>query len=312
MIQLHQLEQFCAVATCEHMSKAAELLHIAQPTLSLNISRLETELGVKLFDRVGRNIVLNQYGKAFLPHIRTALSEIEAAQTAVAELDQRNAKGIFIADSILNNMSHIIRAYMFEKPKANIVHQTCILEEMRTMLLLGAIDLGVAVLAPDNLMIREFDWYPVKTTRLVALMREDHPLAAQETIRLEQLKGEPLQFAIHDFDARDAFETYCTQAGITPNLVYTSIKPYLFNEFTRKNGYISFLSEVMWDSRDEVDFEHMEQHMCTDGIVGRPVVEPECVVTYGILMKKDSRHSKAVQDFLDFALSYMKNNIGLF
>ena len=52
-MQLHQLEQFCAVAQAEHMSQAAKALHISQPTLSLNITRLEDELGVRLLTVLG-------------------------------------------------------------------------------------------------------------------------------------------------------------------------------------------------------------------------------------------------------------------
>ena len=79
-MQIHQLEQFCAIARIEHMTKAAAELHVSQPTLSLNISRLEDELGTELFDRSGRNIRLNEYGTTFLYHVERILDELETAK----------------------------------------------------------------------------------------------------------------------------------------------------------------------------------------------------------------------------------------
>lgn len=64
-MELLQLKYFQTVARLEHMTKAAEELHIAQPSLSKTIARLEKDLGVPLFDRQGRQITLNSFGKYF-------------------------------------------------------------------------------------------------------------------------------------------------------------------------------------------------------------------------------------------------------
>ena len=64
-MELLQLQYFQAVARTGNITQAAKELYISQPCLSRSISRLEQSLGVALFDRKGRNIVLNQYGKAF-------------------------------------------------------------------------------------------------------------------------------------------------------------------------------------------------------------------------------------------------------
>lgn len=123
-MQIHQLEQFCAVARTEHMSKAASMLHVSQPTLSLNILRLEEELGVALFDRVGRNIRLNRYGRTFLFHIERVLDGLETAKQSVWRLDNQEDEQIHLADAILNNTYNIISEYLKEEPGVHITHQT--------------------------------------------------------------------------------------------------------------------------------------------------------------------------------------------
>src|SRR5699024_1136655 len=90
-MDLLQLKYFQTVARLEHISRAAEKLHIAQPYLSKVISRLEAELGVSLFDRKGRYIELNSLGKSFLKRVDTIFYELEESRrelTDMAGVDQ--------------------------------------------------------------------------------------------------------------------------------------------------------------------------------------------------------------------------------
>lgn len=82
-MELLQLKYFQTVAYTEHISKAAEQLKIAQPSLSLTIKRLENELGTALFERKGRNIKLSSSGKILLKHVNRIFTEIENAQTEI-------------------------------------------------------------------------------------------------------------------------------------------------------------------------------------------------------------------------------------
>src|ERR1700751_3744458 len=79
-MELHQLRYFCAVAAAGSFSRAAELSHVAQPSLSQQILKLEAELGARLFDRLGRSVRLTEAGNTFLPRARAVLRELEAAR----------------------------------------------------------------------------------------------------------------------------------------------------------------------------------------------------------------------------------------
>src|SRR6266700_1262493 len=84
-MELHQLRYFCAVAATGSFSRAAEHSHVSQPSLSQQILKLESELGARLFDRLGRSVRLTEVGKTFLPRARAVLRELEAARGDVVE-----------------------------------------------------------------------------------------------------------------------------------------------------------------------------------------------------------------------------------
>lgn len=84
-MELRQLRYFVAVAELEHISEAAENLHVAQSAISRQIANLEEELGTKLFERVGRNVKLTPIGKTFLEHSIAALQAIDFAKKQIDE-----------------------------------------------------------------------------------------------------------------------------------------------------------------------------------------------------------------------------------
>ena len=82
-MELHQLRYACAVAETGSFSRAAERCQIAQPSLSQQILKLEEDLGTKLFDRLGRSVRVTEAGRAFLPHARSVLENVDAVRSSV-------------------------------------------------------------------------------------------------------------------------------------------------------------------------------------------------------------------------------------
>jgi LysR family transcriptional regulator, hydrogen peroxide-inducible genes activator len=85
-VEVHQLRYFCAVARHGTFTRASEVEHVAQPSLSQQILKLEAELGARLFDRLPRSAKLTVFGKAFLPKAERILRELEAARTELREM----------------------------------------------------------------------------------------------------------------------------------------------------------------------------------------------------------------------------------
>src|SRR5689334_8230658 len=85
-VQVRQLEYFAAVADARHFTRAAEAVHVAQPSLSKQIYALERELGTRLFSRARGNITLTQAGETLLPLARRILADVDNARVQVQEL----------------------------------------------------------------------------------------------------------------------------------------------------------------------------------------------------------------------------------
>ncbi|SFC88903.1 regulatory helix-turn-helix protein, lysR family [Bacillus sp. OV322] len=111
-MELLQLKYFQTVARLEHMTHAAEELKIAQPSLSKTISRLEEDLGVPLFDRIGRQIKLNQYGKTFLTRVDRIFMELGEAKRELEYLSGLHLGMVQLAISIPSILPDLISSFL--------------------------------------------------------------------------------------------------------------------------------------------------------------------------------------------------------
>ena len=88
-MNIQQLEYFLAAASAEHITNAAQRLHISQPALTAAIQRLESELGVRLFRQSGRNIKLTEFGSVYLKYAKSAVKNLKDGQTLLDSMKER-------------------------------------------------------------------------------------------------------------------------------------------------------------------------------------------------------------------------------
>jgi DNA-binding transcriptional LysR family regulator len=103
------LRNFKAITEQNNLTRAAELLHISQPALSASLSKLENELGVRLFDRVGRNLQLNQYGNIYINYVNQALLSLDNAEIEIDNCMHLNKQKLTISTVSLQLIQGLIR-----------------------------------------------------------------------------------------------------------------------------------------------------------------------------------------------------------
>ncbi|MFF8603061.1 LysR family transcriptional regulator [Streptomyces sp. NPDC015232] len=186
-MDLHALRQFQVVARLEHLSRAAEELHVAQPSLSRTIARLEGELGAPLFDRAGR-LRLNDAGRAFLRHVERALGELEAGRRAVADVAAHGAGTVGLASETFLTLTAPLAAFKEAHPAVEVALHQMPAERMARALRAREVDLCVAsqpVPAEGLEAVRLLDEPVWVVTPL------GHPLAGRASVGVPELAGEP-------------------------------------------------------------------------------------------------------------------------
>ena len=192
-MEIRVLKYFLTVVREESISKAAEVLHITQPTLSRQLALLEEESGVKLFHRGPRKITLTNEGMLLR---RRAEEIVELVDRTMAELplQEKEIEGtITLGSGEVAGVEVLIRlcgTFREKYPKVTFDMYTATADVVKERMDRGLIDIGL-LLTPIDIEKFEYAKLDVKE-RFVVLMKPDDPLAGKERITKEDLKGAPL------------------------------------------------------------------------------------------------------------------------
>ena len=192
-VELRQLEAFVAVATELHFGRAAERLHMAAPTLSELIRRLERELGTPLFTRTTRRVAMTSAGAELLARSKVILDEVAAADAAVRRVAIGEAGTVRLGITppvALVLAPHLIGQFTIEAPHVTVNVQRMWLPAMTDALISGRIDVAITcglIPDPEGIANEVFCAEP-----LLVGLRPGHHLAGQETVALHDLAHDVL------------------------------------------------------------------------------------------------------------------------
>lgn len=221
-MEVHQLRYFCAVARHGTFTRASEVEHVAQPSLSQQILKLEAELGARLFDRLPRSAKLTVFGKAFLPKAERILRELEDAKAELREMSG-NAKGEVVVGIIPTIAAYmlpkLLRDFTVQHPAItiNIIEDitSTLLQQLRE----GAIDVAVVALPIAG---SEFASTELFEEKFYAVLPEKHALASRASISLADLNHEPFLLLKDGHCFRDSVIAACHKAKMSPSVVFES------------------------------------------------------------------------------------------
>ncbi|MCS7462022.1 LysR family transcriptional regulator [Paenibacillus doosanensis] len=288
-MELLQLKYFQAVARQEHMTRAAKELAVAQPALSQTIARLESEAGVPLFDRQGRQIKLNPFGRAFLKHIDRALADIEDGLREVKDLAGMERGHISLGVMATQILGDLLKAFGAEHPQVKFrVHQHS-LQTMVERLHSGELDLCIASMPIEYPGIR---WQTLMYDEIILIVPYEHPLAGRSSVRLDELAGETFINLKSGNNLRDWTDAYFERAGIQPDIAYEIDEPASVRSLVKAGLGISFstmLNLRFWDHTSVMPLR---------------IAEPVCRRPIGLAWKEDRYHSMAARSFREFVQSF--------
>lgn len=215
-MELLQLEYFLKVARTGNMSAAAEEMNVAQSSVSRSIARLESSLGFPLFERSGRRIILNEYGKLYYQYVERALQELEDGRKSVEEYIRGGDRQLAFSVPVSRLTREPLVQYLFDYCDIK-VRQLCLpdLNRVKEALEQGEIDFALAYQPVEDV---NFSWTPLLTECFYYIVRKDHPLAGRERISLRDLNGE--RVVMNECDDPEWMIGSCEQVGSKLDIVF--------------------------------------------------------------------------------------------
>lgn len=242
---LNQLTYFRKIAQLEHFSRASEELHISQPSLSRSMEGLERELGLPLFEKQGRNVVLTKYGRIFLTHAERILDEVAAAERKMQYLTQGGGHVDIAYVSPLANhyIPHTVRSFLNLEENKNV---TFSFSQARTSDLIAGLkndiyDVVFGAYVEDQPSIH---FIPILKQEMIIITSLNHPLAGKESVPFGVLGEYPV--IGYDYNSGLGLHTkkLYRQHHITPTLVIDCPDEYSIAALVAEDFGIALVADV--------------------------------------------------------------------
>ncbi|TXI26588.1 MAG: LysR family transcriptional regulator [Ottowia sp.] len=212
-MELAQLAAFVAVAEAGGFSAAAERLHLTQPAISKRIAQLEVQLDKRLFDRIGRQVVLTEAGSLLLPRAHALLHEAEAARRALQELGGDIGGSLRLISSHhigLHRLPPLLRKFSARYPQVALALQFMDSEQAWDAVLHARAELALTTLGPAAPPLQAI---PVWDDPLCCVAAPDHPLAQRKKLSPADLAAHPAVLPeAHTFTHRIVADAFASRS----------------------------------------------------------------------------------------------------
>lgn len=217
MVTLQQLQYFRVLAANGHLTRTAEKLYISQTTLSNTIIHLEKQLGVKLFDRVGRNLQLSQVGERYLEYVARALDELENGRAYLEDCRERGERKVSLTTSNSLVWAGLLRGFQDNFRDYSIQQLNSTPNQFRLMLMNMEID--YVITGTDDLDLTGLEYEVFREEQLYLCAPKGHPLEKRESVRLQDLRDERFINLPQNLPFRRYCDGLFRKAGIQYNAV---------------------------------------------------------------------------------------------
>lgn len=289
-----QLIYFKKLAENQNLSQTAQELIISPPALSATMRRLEEELGCRLFDRTGRNIVLSECGQILLRHTKEALSALDAAREEIASAQQHSDTHLTVGLTSPLACQDALQAFIQQYPEFQLTHRVLRTNQLSSPSLRQEVHFIIA--SKDDVPSRDWDGTLIKASNpLVLTVYPTHPLAKRESVHLKELEGERFIAIPRDYCFRNFMDKVFKDAGISPKIV-------LECEFAMRPAMLDAQYGVLLATAavKNTGFSANTAYI--------PVTQPRIDYPWYIFRNRKPLQSKAATQFFEFMVSFYNQN----
>src|SRR5437763_477975 len=287
-MQIHQRAYVESVSRHLHFTRAAEELHVAQPSVSQQIRKLEAELGAPLFHRMKRHVALTEAGKTFLPHARAVLQRVEEARLEVQELSglRRGTLAVGTTPSVGTYLlPRALAAFSRRHPGIALAFREAGSRTLLNLLEAGELDMAVVI---QPIRHPSLETLPLLEEELLLAVPRQHPLASgKRRVRLAQLREEPFVLLREGaYDLRDQTLSACRRAGFEPTVALDGGEMDSMLRFVAAGIGVAILPEMVLADIDR-----------RDGSVAVRHVQPRLSRSLVLARRRDRYFSAAAREF---------------
>jgi DNA-binding transcriptional LysR family regulator len=233
-MEIRQLKAFVAIAETKTFTAGAKRVHVTQAAISMQISQLEKEVGLPLFTRTPRQVILTEAGEILLERARRILREHDAAIEQIAELAgaERGRLRIGSASSnfVTGNLPKILAKLKKNYPNADVSVISGTSEILIEKILAGELDVAFVSLPVESPHIQTEKLF---SDEIVAIAHPSHPLKNKKVVSAATLAGEKLILGERGGNTRRQIDDFFQAAGVKPNVVMELSRQSSINEMVK-------------------------------------------------------------------------------
>jgi len=280
-MELLQLKYFRDAAKLENFSKVAERYMVPPSSVSHTIAKLEKEIGVKLFTRIGNKIFLNEAGKAFYADIKTALDLLDRGVHRARHVMHKNVRLSITQGSQV--LIPLISAFKEIRPEVEFSFVKRSDKETSGNLF------DILITAKPFAGESNYNLTLLYEERIMVAVSEKNPLAKKSTVTFEDVCNLPVVGLYPPSKAQRQIDAYFEQHMYKPNVVAESVNQSTIGDYVKEDFGIAFYPEISWSQIKK------------SGVVSVPLSDMHLSRSVYMCTPKGVESSEAVKDFIDFA-----------
>jgi len=284
-MELAALKAFQAVAESGSFSKAGEVLFLTQPAISKRVASLEDQLGLKLFDRIGKRISLTEAGRTLLLEVQKILNQVEESQRLLSNLSNHVGGTLHIATSHhigLHRLPAILQNFTHHHPDVDLELSFMDSEKALRLIEIGKLELAIVTLPEDSTPLLKTT--PAWKDELVFVCGKHHALAKLKQVNLKTLSQHRALLPSQGTITRKIIESYVTKKDLSLNV-------------TMETNYLETIQKMV---EIGLGWSALPKIMCNDRLTILSVSTIRLQRTLGIVQHKSRTLSNAARTLLEF------------
>lgn len=294
-MDIRSIRYFVEVARHRSFTRASELLHITQPTISKMVKNLEEELGVTLLDRTSRHVQLTDAGEIVYARAQQIVTSMEEVATELGDLMHLHRGTVRIGIPPMVGAAFfpaVLSGFHARYPQIALRLHEDGSKKVEQRLEEGVLDLGIMVLPVDEAVLESV---PFAHEDLRLVVHPNHPLAGRSQAAVRELRAEAFILFREDFSLHDRIRRACQEAGFEPLVICESSQWDFIGASVAANLGIALLPETICKRLDPAQVRIVK------------LVEPFIPWHLAIIWRKDRYMSFAARAWIEFARAHLQS-----